>query len=150
MTEIPEKEAMAPEVIIAPKPPISPHEKTPAVTSKNPEKTAFKNGDERTEKVIPEKAISRTPQEIMMNAHIRKQLSAAEMIDSTAQEALLFLGTEKPDEEICGAFEKAEMTAAIIKADKNCAAKRTKPIFKLPKTPVPIAPIRKEGPALTQ
>ena len=81
---------MAPEVIIAPKPPISLQEKTPAVTSKNPEKTAFKNGDERTEKVIPEKAISRTPQAIMMNAHIRKQLSAAEMIDSTAQEALLF------------------------------------------------------------
>ena len=81
---------MAPAAIIAPKPLIFPQEKTPAVTSKIPDKRAFDKGDENIEKVFPKKAISRTPQAIIIKAHILKQLSAAEMIASTAQEALLF------------------------------------------------------------
>ena len=46
-------------------------------------------------------------------------------------------------------FEKIEIAAAIIAEDKNCAVKSKKPIFMLPKTPIPIAEIRKDGPAFT-
>ena len=97
--EIPEKEAMAPAAAIAPKPPASLQEKIPPVTSKKPEKKAFAKGEERFEKNLPLKTISKTPHAITINAHILKQLSAAEIIDSTAQEALLFLGTGELYEE---------------------------------------------------
>ena len=90
ITEIPEKDKSAPEITMELYPSISPQEKTPPVTSKIPERMAFKTGEETTEKIFPPKAISRIPQEIIIKAHIRKQLSAAEIMDSTAQEELLF------------------------------------------------------------
>ena len=121
---------MAPAAIIASKPSVSPQEKTPAVTSKIPEKSAFKRGEESHEKIPPPKAISITPQEITINAHIRKQLSAAEIIASTAQAELLFLGMFREKAVSSFLFEKTEIKRAIIAEDKNCAAKSKKPIFK--------------------
>ena len=150
ITEIPEKEAIAPAAAIAPKPSIPPQEKIPAVTSKIPEKRAFAKGEERFEKNTPLKTISKTPQAITIKAHILKQLSAAEIIDSTAQEALLFLGTEGKTKEFPGDFEKAEIIRAIKSEDKKCAEKIKNPVLKLPKTPIPTAKIRKEGAAFTQ
>ena len=150
MTEIPEKEAMAPAAAIAPKPPISLQEKIPAVTSKKPQKRAFAKGEERFEKNLPLKTISKTPQAITINAHILKQLFAAEIIDSTAQEALLFLVAEEKYKEFSGDFEKAEIITAIKNEDRKCAEKIKNPVLKLPKTPIPTAKIRKEGAAFTQ
>lgn len=90
ITEIPEKEAIAPAAITEASPSIPAQEKTPAVISKKPEKIAFSKGlFSAKPKTAPPNEISRTPQAITIKAHIRKQLSAAEIIDSTIKAELL-------------------------------------------------------------
>ena len=85
-----------------------------------------------------------------MNAHIRKQLSAAEITDSTAHSALLFRKNGFAMPKSFSSPEKTETKTPIITAEKNCAAKSRKPVPMLPKTPIPTAEIKKGGPALTQ
>ena len=128
---MPEKEAMAPAVATAQNPFISPQARQPAVTSKKPVKKAFAAGIlDTAEKICPSKTSSRVPQARMINAHIRKQLSAAETTDSITQEALDDLSVAAKSLFSSGFSEKNERKTAIIAADKNCAAKRRKPIFR--------------------
>ena len=79
---------------------------TPAVTSKKPETKDFKSGFfSAYPKKAPSKTISRIPQAINIKAHILKQLSAAEIMDSTTQTELLFSGFMYGKEKLFSFFE---------------------------------------------
>lgn len=126
-----------------------PHSSTPAVTSKIPVKTALISGDLTAKLKSELKIISETAQAMIINAHILKQFSAADIMDSTMTAELLFDGYFG-FEIFSLSLEKNDITAAINKEDISCAAKIKVPILILPKSPMPITPIRNEGPALTQ